>query len=124
MAARTWGRGSAVNRQLVYTPARGVERGQPKARELCALDAAVPDKRGKYRLKNALALCPMDLCPLPHRSRSRDWWRFGWAHGFIGTGLLCCTATVTVKAYRDAIQFGWRAGQYAREQLDAGHSSA
>jgi len=73
-----------------------------------------------YRLKDALALAPMDLCPLARRAKSREWWRYGWAYGFLERRLADAQAPVREKAFRDALAIGFAAGYKARQELRAG----
>jgi hypothetical protein len=70
------------------------------------------------RMKDALALCPMQDCVLPHRSKSREWWRYGWAHGFMGRRVADAIAPVREKAYRDALSIGHAAGEKAKRELE------
>ncbi len=73
-----------------------------------------------YRMKDALALAPMDQCVLPFRSPSREWWRYGWAAGFISMRESDCLYPVREKRFRTALSIGYLAGKKHREELDAG----
>jgi hypothetical protein len=91
----------------------------PSSGDLAACDAAVVDMKGRYSLKDALALAPMDQCVLPHMSGSRAWWRYGWAWGFLGRSLVDAQAPVRGKRYRIAIALGFALGCKHRQELDA-----
>jgi len=74
---------------------------------------------GRYNLKQALALAPMDQCVLAHKSPSREWWRYGWAWGFLKRSILDAVAPVREKRYRDALAIGYTVGERARRELEA-----
>lgn len=72
------------------------------------------------KLKDALALAPMDQCTLRFKSPLRAWWRYGFAWGLMERSLVDAEAAVRCKAYRDAIRMGYLKGTQARLELDAG----
>ncbi|HUW10560.1 MAG TPA: hypothetical protein VM537_12585 [Anaerolineae bacterium] len=76
------------------------------------------------RLKDALEMCPLDECPLPHRSTNRAWWRYGWAWGFLGKCLTDAQQPVREKRYRVAIAMGYARGAQRRREADAAGSCA
>jgi len=76
------------------------------------------------KLKDALALAPMDQCILPRRSPQRNWWRYGWAWGFMSRNVRDAQAAVHCKSYRDSIAMGYLKGKQHRLELDAGDVSA
>lgn len=79
---------------------------------------------GTFTLKQALERCPMDQCTLPHKSPSREWWRYGWAFGFLGRGTALLGEQVRRKNYRVAMLAGQQAGIHARNEHNAGKVSA
>lgn len=76
------------------------------------------------RLKEALNMAPMDQCILPHRAPAREWWRYGWAWGFMERSLNDAQAPVTQKRYRDAIAIGYSVGKRHHEELEAASGGA
>jgi len=88
------------------------------------VDAKCEDEMRKYSMKDALALAPMADCTLPCKSTSREWWRYGWAWGFLGRSILDAVAGVREKRYRDAARIGYTVGVKARSELEAGDSCA
>ena len=78
----------------------------------------------RYRLRDALQLCPMDQCLYRHGTVSRSWWRYGWAHGFVESNRADILAPITSRRYRDAVEVGFARGRRARAELDAGEVSA
>jgi len=78
----------------------------------------------RYRMKEVLEMAPMDQCTLPMKSPQRAWWRYGWAHGFLGSNIQDVVAPVTCKSYRDAVQMGYLKGKLHRFELDAGDVGA
>lgn len=88
------------------------------------VDAKCEDEMRKYSMQDALALAPMADCTLPHMSTSREWWRYGWAWGFLGRSILDAVVSVREKRYRDAARIGYTVGVKARSELEAGDSCA
>ena len=74
-------------------------------------------------MKEALALAPMDQCALPFRSPNREWWRYGWALGFLGRNYDSFVQNVREKRYRDATRIGFTAGCKARAELECSGAS-
>lgn len=71
------------------------------------------------RLKEALALAPMNECVFRRLTKQRHWWRYGWASGYIELRLDDCLAPVTSKLFRQALTNGYVAGSKARSEHDA-----
>jgi hypothetical protein len=73
----------------------------------------------QYSLKQALELCPIDECPWKWFTPSRQWWRYGWAYGFLLRNLRDATAPVREHRYRVALTAGYDRGVKARHELDS-----
>lgn len=97
----------------------------PTLDQLAEYDSAVEDEAGTgMRLKDALEMCPLDECPLPHRSTNRAWWRYGWAWGYLGKNLADGMRPVREKRFRIAIGMGYARGAQRRIEADAAGLSA
>jgi hypothetical protein len=78
----------------------------------------------QYRLKEALELCPIDECPWKKNTPSRQWWRYGWAYGFLLRNLQDAQWPVREHCYKVALAAGYDKGVKARHELDTVGTSA
>ena len=108
--------------QVYFDYAAPVNLARMRAVQRQMADGAVEDEVRKTTLNQALALAPMDLCPWKGLARKtqqlREWWRYGWAAGFIELGLANCLASVTQRSYRTVIKVGYDAGHKARAEFE------
>lgn len=69
-------------------------------------------------MKAALASAPMDVCPYHTGDDGREWWRLGWAVGFLGRSIVAYKHGVHVTRYNVALTQGFNAGSKNREEFE------